>query len=372
MRAGYGKKLRDYFVVFTQPVQLLDMGPDVFDATVDTNILLFQNIRLDVHAAFRAVSLGADFDRQIGNISQYLSDNGVSMEMPDIGKPWAILSSAEMNLKRKIEAVGKPLKDWDINIYRGITIGCNEAFIIDDAKREQLIEQDPRSAEIIKPVLRGKDIKRYYARPSGFYILATGYDLDIPKRYPAIYEHLETIGEQIDSGIIKTKGKGLFERDDQGENWWNLRACAYYSEFDKEKIVWQEIAKEGTFFIDRNKFYPLNTTRIISGKNLTYLLGILNSKFFLFTFKNYYAGGHLGSKGVRFLSEFMKDAPIPPITEANQNLVAEIENKVDEIIAAKAAAPNADTSNLENEIDKLVYDLYGLTDDEIAIVEGSV
>ena len=372
MRAGYGKKLRDYFVVFTQPVQLLDMGPDVFDATVDTNILLFQNIRLDVHAAFRAVSLGADFDRQTGNISQYLSDNGATMEMPDIGEPWAILSSAEMNLKRKIEVVGKPIKDWDINICFGIKTGCNKAFIIDDAKREQLIEQDPKSAEIIKPLLRGKDIKRYYARPSGFYILATGYDLDIPKRYPAIYEHLETIGEQIDSGIIKTKGKGLFERDDQGENWWNLRACAYYSEFDKEKIVWQEIAKEGKFLIDRNKYYSLDTTRLLTGKNLTYLLGILNSTFFLFAFKNYYAGGHLGSKGVRFKSEFMKSFPIPPITEANQNLVAEIENKVDEIIAVKDADPNADTSNLENEIDKLVYGLYDLTDDEIAIVEGSV
>ena len=372
MRAGYGKKLRDYFVVFTQPVQLLDMGPDVFDATVDTNILLFQNIRLDVHSAFRAVSLGADFDRQIGNISRYLIDNGTSMDMPDTGKPWAILSSAEMNLKRKIEAVGKPLKDWDINICFGIKTGCNKAFIIDDAKREQLIEQDPNSAEIIKPLLRGKDIKRYYARPSGFYILATGYDLDIPKRYPAIYEHLETIGEQIDSGIIKAKGKGLFERGDQGENWWNLRACAYYSEFDKEKIVWQEIAKEGKFLIDRNKFYSLDTTRLLTGKNLTYLLGILNSTFFLFAFKNYYAGGHLGSKGVRFKSEFMKSFPIPPITEANQNLVAEIENKVDEIIAVKDADPNADTSNLENEIDKLVYGLYGLTDDEIAIVEGRV
>ena len=372
MRAGYGKKLRDYFVVFTQPVQLLDMGPDVFDATVDTNILLFQNIRLDVHAAFRAVSLGADFGRLTGNISRYLIDNGTSMDMPDIGEPWAILSSAEMNLKRKIEVVGKPLKDWDINICFGIKTGCNKAFIIDDAKREQLIEQDPNSAEIIKPLLRGKDIKRYYARPSGFYILATGYDLDIPKRYPAIYEHLETIGEQIDSGIIKAKGKGLFERGDQGENWWNLRACAYYSEFDKEKIVWQEIAKEGKFLIDRNKFYSLDTTRLLTGKNLTYLLGILNSTFFLFAFKNYYAGGHLGSKGIRFKSEFMKSFPIPPITEANQNLVAEIENKVDEIIAAKAAAPNADTSNLENEIDKLVYGLYGLTDDEIAIVEGSV
>ena len=372
MRAGYGKKLRNYFILYTQPVQLLDMGPDVFDATVDTNILLFQNTCSDVSVAFRAVSLGADFDRQTDNISQYLMDNGVSMEMPAIDEPWAILSSAEMKLKRKIEDVGKPLKDWGVNINYGIKTGCNEAFIIDDAKREELIEQDPRSAEIIKPLLRGKDIKRYSARPSGFYILATGYDLDIPIRYPAIFDHLEDIGEQIASGSIRVRGKGLYNRDDQGENWWNLRACAYYSEFNKVKIVWQEMAREGTFLSNRDKSYSLDTTRILTGEHLTYLLGLLNSRFFLFAFKNYYAGGHLGSKGVRFKSEFMKSCPIPPITEANQGLVTEIENKVDEIIAAKEADPGVDTSILEDEIDRLVYELYNLTDDEIAIVEGRV
>ena len=364
MRAGYGKKLRDYFVVFTQPVQLLDMGPDVFDATVDTNILLFQNIRLDVHAAFRAVSLGADFDRQIGNISQYLSDNGATMEMPDIGEPWAILSSAEMNLKRKIEAVGKPLKEWDVNIYRGIVTGCNEAFIIDDAKREQLIEQDPRSAEIIKPVLRGRDIKRYYARPSGFYILATGYDLDIPKRYPAIYEHLETIGEQIDSGIIKTKGKGLFERDDQGENWWNLRACAYYSEFDKVKIVYPDIYRNPSFTVDTRASYCNNTCYFIPTEE-TWLCGVLNSK----TVEWYYSrlANTLGGGGSRGFSIFMKQIHVPNIDSDRKTLIT---NLVNEILAAKGADPAADTSNLENEIDKLVYGLYDLTDDEIAIVEA--
>ena len=370
MRAGYGKKLRDYFVVFTQPVQLLDMGPDVFDATVDTNILLFQNIRLDVHAAFRAVSLGADFDRQTGNISQYLSDNGVSMEMPDTGKPWAILSSAEMDLKRKIEAIGKPLKDWDINIYRGIITGCNEAFIIDDAKREQLIEQDPMSAEIIKPLLRGKDIKRYYARPSGFYILATGYDLDIPKRYPAIYEHLETIGEQIDSGIIKTKGKGLFERDDQGENWWNLRACAYYSEFDKEKMVWKRIGSILRFAYSQHSVFCLDSTCIATGKNVKFLTAILNSP--VSHYQLFSLAPKTGTGDLIVSVQAIEPIFVPPITEANQGLVTEIENKVDEILAAKAADPDADTSNLENEIDKLVYDLYDLTDDEIAIVEGRV
>ena len=372
MRAGYGKKLRDYFVTLTQPIQLLDMGPDVFDATVDTNILLFQNTGVDDPANFRAVSIGADFDSQAGDLSQYLSDNGRTMEVPAKGEPWAILSPAEFTLKQKIEDVGKPLKDWDINIYRGIVTGCNEAFIIDESKREELIAQDPKSSKIIKSLLRGKDIKRYHAQQGKFYILATGYDLDIPNKYPAIYNHLETLAKRMDSGIIKTKGKGLLNRDDQGENWWNLRACAYYSEFDKEKIVWQEMAKEGKFLIDKNKFYSLDTTRFLTGKNLTYLLGILNSKFFLFAFKNYYAGGHLGSKGVRFKSEFMKNFPVPPIIDTNQYIATEIETLVEKIIEAKQIDSDIDVSAQENKIDKLVYELYNLTEDEIAIVEGRV
>ena len=132
------------------------------------------------------------------------------------------------------------------------------------------------------------------------------------------------------------------------------------------------MAKEGKFLIDKNKFYSLDTIRILTGEHLTYLLGILNSRFFLFAFKNYYAGGHLGAKGVRFKSEFMKSFPIPLITDANQHFATQIEEIVDQILDAKQANPDSDTSDLENEIDTLVYALYDLTEDEIAIVEGVV
>ena len=300
MRAGYGKKLRDYFVTLTQPIQLLDMGPDVFDATVDTNILLFQKTVSNVPDAFRGVSLGADFDKQTDNIAQYLSDNGAIMEMPIKGEPWAILSPTEINLKRKIEDVGKPLKDWDINIYRGIVTGCNEAFIIDEAKREELIAQDPKSVEIIKPLLRGRDIERYHAKQAGLYLLATGSDLDIPKRYPAIYEHLETIGEQIESGKIKVRGKGLFHRDDQGENWWNLRACAYYSEFDKEKIVYPETTHSANFFYDKGQFYLDKTCFMITGGDIKLLVGLLSSTLMTFTYKRYCSGDSARRKRISY------------------------------------------------------------------------
>ena len=366
MRAGYGKKLRDYFITHIQPIQLLDMGPDVFDATVDTNILLFQNAVSDVPDAFSGVSIGADFDKQTDNISQYLTDNGATMEMPAKGEPWAILSSAELNLKRKIEDIGKPLKDWDINIYRGIVTGCNEAFIIDEVKREQLIAQDPKSAEIIKPLLRGRDIKHYHARQSGFYMLATGYDLDIRKKYPAIYNHLETTGEQIESGEIRTRGKGLFDRDDQGENWWNLRACAYYSAFDEEKIVYPETTHSANFFYDSGEFFLDKTCFMITGSDLKILVGLLSSTLMTFAYKRYCSGTVLGAKGYQYNKHALEKLPVVKIPASQQQSFIVL---VDQMLDAKQMDPDSDTSDLENEIDTLVYALYNLTSEEVRIVE---
>ena len=365
MRAGYGKKLRDYFVVFTQPVQLLDMGPDVFDATVDTNILLLQNNSIfDGLTTFKGVSIGTDFDRQTGNIHQYLKDNGVTMEVPAEGEPWAILSFAEFVIKRKIEDVGTPLKDWDINIYRGIVTGCNEAFIIDEAKREELVAQDPKSAEIIKPLLRGRDIERYHVKQAGFYILATGYDLDIPNKYPVIYEHLETIGKQIELGEIKVKGKGLFSRDDQGENWWNLRACAYYSEFEKEKIVYPDISSSMRACYDTTKALCLQTTYILPTNDLS-LFAILNSRLFdwyaKYKFQNLndpWAGG-----GLRFIAQYMEKVPIAKRTPEQK---AELSELVEQILENPAGEK---VSDLEKEIDTLVYRLYELSAQEIVLIE---
>ena len=370
MRAGYGKKLRDYFVTLTQPIQLLDMGPDVFDATVDTNILLFQNTIVDDLTDFKAVSIGTDFDRQTNNIAQYLIDNGATMEMPAKGEPWAILSSVELNLKRKIENIGKPLKDWDINIYRGIITGCNEAFIIDEAKREQLIKQDPKSAEIIKPLLRGRDIERYHAQSVKSYLLATNYDLNIPKKYPAIHTHLETIGEQIESGEITVRGKGLFNRDDQGENWWNLRACAYYAEFDKEKIVWKRIGSILRFAYIQYPMYCLDSTCIATGTKVKFLTAVLNSR--VSHYQLFDLAPKTGTGDLIVSVQALEPLLVPPITKANQRIAERIEMQVDKILDAKHTAPEADISDLENEIDKLVYELYNLTEDEIAIVEENV
>ena len=358
MRTAYGKKLRDYFIEHTQPVQLLDMGSGVFDATVDTNILLLQNTVPDARLAFAATTIKSNFDTHTGDIAQYVKDNGVAMELPAEGEPWVILSPTELVLKRKIEDVGKPLKDWDINIYRGIITGCNEAFVINEVEREELIAQDPRSAEIMKPLLRGRDIKRYHVQWAGLYMLATGYDLDVPNDYPAIYNHLQTIGEQIESRETRARRKGLFNRDDQGENWWNLRACAYYPEFAKEKIIYPNMTKFLPFVYDSNGFYTNDKSFIITGENnLKYLTGYFNSRVAAKWIRENCPELQGGTRELRKV--FFENILIPPIIEANQHLATQIETQVDQILDAKRTDPGADVSELENKIDQIVYLLYG-------------
>ena len=380
MRAGYGKKLRDYFATLTQPIQLLDMGPDVFDATVDTNILLFQKNVSDAPTAFIGVSLGSDFDRQTDNIAQYLSDNGATMEMPAEGEPWSILSSAELNLKHKIEEVGKPLKDWDINIYYGIKTGCNEAFIIDEFKREELIDQDPKSAEIIKPLLRGKDIKKYQSNWANLYLLFIPWHFPLHKD-PTISGASEVAENQFKedySSIFNhlLEYKDRLSKRNRSEigiryEWYALQRCAntYHSEFDKEKIVYPETTHSANFFYDSGEFFLDKTCFMITGSNLKILVGLLSSKLMTFAYKRYCSGTVLGAKGYQYNKHALEKLPVPEIPAEQQQAFIAL---VDQILDAKHTDFNVDTSNLENEIDKLVYALYGLTDDERAIVEGSV
>ncbi len=368
---AYGKALRDYLVRQTQPVQLLDMGPGVFDATVDTNILLFQNTARDLRATLRATTIRADFDAHTDNIAQYMGNNGVAMELPPKGKPWTICSPAGLALRYKIEDVGIPLKKWDAKIYYGIKTGCNEAFFIDEVKREELVKQDPKSVEIIKPLLRGRDLKRYHVHRSQLYMLATGYDLDIPTKYPAVYNHLQTLGSQIELGKMKVRGKGLFNRDDQGENWWNLRACAYYSAFEKEKIIYPNMTKFLPFVYDVRGFYTNDKSFIItSGNYLKYLTGYFNSRIAARWVRENCPELQGGTRELRKV--FFENIPIPRVTEANQHLVATIEERVDGILAAKRTNPDEDTTALEKEIDEIVYSLYDLSPEEIAIVEEAV
>ena len=367
MRASYGKKLRNYFISHTQPLQLLDMGEDVFDATVNTSILLLQNTAPNVCLTFIAATIRSDFDTHRGHVAQYLKDNGVAMELPPQGEPWAILSPAELALKRKIKEVGKPLEDWDINIYRGIITGCNEAFVIDRETRDRFIAEHPSSAEMLEPFLRGRDVKRWQINFAKKYLIkiessdnqehpwsgqsAGEAEQIFANAYPAIYAHLEPFRER------------LIERHDQGNYFWELRSCAYWEEFERPQIVWGNLAQSPQFAFADADFY-LSAPATMMASDSKYLLGILNSRITRYLVSQSAAerqGGYLEFKPMYIL---LLPIPDPPENEGISALVSQILDTAD-------TDPDTDISELEDEIDQMVYLLYDLTPEEIAIVEGA-
>ena len=280
---------------------------------------------------------------------------------------WVILSPIEQSIKRKIESVGTPLKDWGVNIYRGILTGCNEAFIIDEAKRAEILANCRDAAErkrtdaLIRPILRGRDIKRYGYDWANLYLIATHNG--IPERgvkridienYPSIKRHLDAYWDKISA------------RSDKGDTPYNLRSCAYMDDFDKPKIVWADLARTGNAFIyDDGGFTSPNTTYLIASEDRTllkYLIGVLNSKVILKYLD--WISAKLDETGWRWFKQYVETFPIP-FTSKQQ---AKIAGLVDNVLEAKAARPEADTSVLETQIDSIVYRLYGLTDEEIAVV----
>jgi hypothetical protein len=276
-----------------------------------------------------------------------------------------------LNLKTKIEKAGKPLKDWDVNIYYGIKTGCNEAFIIDTPTKEAICKADPKSIEIIKPVLRGRDIHKYYYEWAGLWLISTfpSLHLDIDK-YPAVKNYLSSFGKKLE----QSGEKGC--RSKNNNKWFETQASiAYYEEFNKDKIIWKEISKESSFALDKNNYYNLDTSRIITGRDIELILGILNSKLFLFLFSNFYSGGNLGSTGIRFKSEFMKECPLPDI---DLKYKEDIINNVNSIIDIKKNSLRKRiylkdmTEQFENNIDETIYKYYQLTNQEISMIESYV
>ena len=242
MRAGYGEKLRTFFANNTDPKLMIDFGGvKIFEsATVDTNILLYEKSK-NTHHTLCAVTNKQNKD-SINNLSVFVQQQGTFCDFSG-GDSWVILSPIEQSIKRKIESVGTPLKDWDINIYRGVLTGCNEAFIISTEKRNEILanckseDERKRTEELIRPILRGRDIKRYGYEWADLWLINThnGVKGRIPRirieDYPAVKAHLDQFWDKIK------------DRADQGDTPYNLRNCAYLEEFFKPKICWASVGQ---------------------------------------------------------------------------------------------------------------------------------
>jgi len=383
MRAKYGEKLRKFFKGKTVLKQIIDFnGYKVFDATVDTNILLFQKSKLTDNTV-DILNIQSDFIKDTDISNYFQSHNLILKQFALDTKCFTFGDETVINLKAKIEKIGTPLKDWGVRICFGIKTGFNKAFIIDNETKERLCKEDPKSIEVLKPVLRGRDIKRYNYEWAGLWLIkiASGWtdrhrgkggpERFFNRTYPAIYRYLKDIGDKVERGEMKTKGKGLFHRDDQGDYWWELRDCDYYGDFEKEKLIYKDVGDRLSFAYEQGKLYGNNTVYFINTRS-EFLLAVLNSSLLNFYYTQ--ISSQLGDAASRAFTIFIEQLPIPKILENQQQLYIAL---VDQILAINKdedylsnPAKQAKVKELERQIDQMVYELYGLTPDEIAVVEG--
>jgi adenine-specific DNA-methyltransferase len=379
MRAGYGKNLRQF--IATQKIHcLIDFGdlPVFEEATTYPNIILLK--KAAPAGTFTACNVNTlDFDR---DLADFIRHNKIHVTLAELSpEGWTLADSKIQALLTKIKNKGVPLSQYvNGKIFRGVLTGLNEAFVINKATRDRLIAEDPNSTRVIKPFLAGRDIKRYQPPvadkylilfPKGFTIKRNLPEDDInyvsepPPRYgnmpyddawdwvrrnfPAIASHLWPFKAQAE------------KRCDKGDYWWELRACDYYGEFEKPKIIYPNICKQPEFTFDEANCYTNQKCFIITEFNQT-LIGILNSQLFFFLFKSILPKlrGEFYEPSYAYFKDF-------PIVETDST---EIGTRVQACLNHKKVNSAESTYQLEREIDQLVYELYGLTEEEIEIVEG--
>ncbi len=376
MRANYGEPLRKWLK--TQDIkEIIDFGDlQVFENATTYPCIFIAGKGIRASAYMDVVNLKTlTFE---SSLQDYVLKSRRTLNkdlLLDIGG-WNLADETEQLLLKKLRDKGIPLKEYvKDKIYRGVLTGLNEAFVIDEATKKKLIKEDRKSAEIIKPFLAGKDIKRYQQLPSGKYLILfpKGFTNDkgkqpknawgwIKDNYPAISQHLE---------LFQSKAKKRF---DQGDFWWELRACDYYEEFKKPKIILPDIALRMQATYDTSNFFVVNTAYIIP-LNDKFLLGILNSELTQFFYKRISSeirGGYL-----RFIRQYLESIPIGKNEEVEKHII----KLVDSVLALyKQKAETKLHSSIEQiesqigysdrKINELVYQLYDLSEEEIKIIEG--
>ena len=354
MRAGYGQSMRKYFVEQTNPTLLIDFaGIKVFDeATVDVNIMTFQKSE-NQHNTKTCQIKG--FNSEIMKLSDYVNQFSILSDFNEKAiSSFVILSSIEKRIKEKIENIGIPLKDWDIQINYGIKTGFNEAFIIDGKTKDELIVKSSKNAEIIRPILRGRDIKRYGYEFADIWLICThnGTPTTPPiniEEYPDIKAHLDKYFPQ------------LSDRQDKGYTPYNLRSCIYMDDFFKQKIIYPNMTKFMPFLYDEKGFMTNQKCFIITGENIAFLTAFFNSSLFKYCFRDNFPELQ---GGTRELSKIFFETI--PVIKINSKINDQFFNKISETQHIKSK--NKETKDLETEIDNMIFDLYDLSPDERKII----
>ncbi|MCG0291797.1 Eco57I restriction-modification methylase domain-containing protein [Phocaeicola vulgatus] len=343
MRAGYGEKTRGFFAKHTNPKYLIDFaGVKIFDnATVDTNILIFGKSQNEYQTRC-AVTDKLNKD-SLKNLSDFVQQQHTICTFTN-EESWVILSPIEQSIKQKIESVGTPLKDWDIKIYRGVLTGYNDAFIISTEKRDEILanchteEERLRTAELIRPILRGRDIKRYGYDWANLWLINTHNGIKGVKPridvndYPAVKAHLDQYWDKIS------------KRADKGDTPYNLRNCAYLDDFLLPKLIYPETTQGAFFAYDETGLFLDKTCFMMISKHARYLQATLSSQLFEFAYKRIFSSIELGQHGFQYNKHALIKLPVKKL------------NKSDSIIYS----------------DEFFYNCYGITNEEIEYIINTI
>ena len=357
LRAEYGAPIRNLLQSKNILLRMLNIeDSQVFESAI-VNVSIIVSHKPTNSSDDFCIVVNSPFSG--GSFEDFVRANGFNYPQVYFGsKSWNLAEPKFVELQKKLESSGKTLEELNTKIRLGIATGSNEAFLIDEDQRREFCEKNSINTKIIKPILRGRDISRYsYTLPEQ-YVLLTKNGVNVERDYPDIYEHLDSFGD-------KFKNRGA-----QGQHWTNLRACSFYDDFKKEKIVWIELSDLGRFALCNDEVYLLNSAYFLlspSGMDSKFLLGILNSSTIRFYLSLVAETSGMGTS--RWINNYVKEFPIPVVTYQQQTEIIKI---VNQILEAKIVNPDADTANLEQEIDKCVYALYNLTQEEIAIVKEAI
>ena len=364
MRAGYGEKTRQFLSTETTPNVLIDFaGVKVFEnATVDTNILLFSKSISEQQQCMAVSCQNAKMD-DIKNLSDFVRSNHTNIVF-STSESWIILSDIEQAIKRKIETIGVPLKEWDVQINYGIKTGCNDAFIITSEKRDEILsncinqaERD-RTTELIRPILRGRDIKRYSYDWAELYLISTfparHYDIEL---YPSLKNYLLSLGierlEQtgktynIDGNVIKARKK-------TNNQWFETQdSISYWDDFNKPKIIWKRVGSILRFSYDNKGILGLDSTCFATGDKIAYLCCVLNSPMGHFLLKD---APKTGTGDLLISVQAVEPIKIPQVQDSTL-FVSFLQQYLE-----------GDT-NIENKINSTIYGIFGLSTKEIEYIE---
>jgi hypothetical protein len=385
-RAGYGEKLRGFLARELTLHLLIDFGDaPVFEAISYASI--FVGVRAKPASDASVLAYTWEKEMAFDRISQIVPERGQQIRQSELKADcWRLESPAVLRLLEKLRRAGKPLGEHvDGRFYRGILTGLNEAFVVDRATHERLIHEHKSSAEVLKPFLRGRDVKRWRTEFAEQYLIKieSSENKDHPwsgksekeaekifnKTYPAIYEHFQSLRDikldEPDDRGCRNKLEQLQSRDDQGKYFWELRSCIYWEEFEQPKIILGRFMNKATFAFDKDCYYHNDALYMIAGAN-EFVVAILNSSVSWWFLTQICTD--LQNDYLQAFRENLFQIPIPAVPTEQQKSV---ERLVKEILAAKQRDTEADVSVLEREIDELVYALYGLTKEEIDIVKGN-